>query len=282
MVFSGVLFTVADRFLIIGIVMAIICLISWVTVPVGPLLSGIWPRARNWIAFVSRAVAVSAGVAIVLLILFGVVPFPYGFRAPGVVKDFATERSSLANRAAGRSTPCSSGPAPTVKRGQPLVQLREPRIGTWNWHAQARLEEVNARLLNAMQTESADISPLTQLHDAAAAQLKKLSTDKENLIVRAPHDGIWVAPGIEDYTGRWLPRGGNLGLVVNPASFEFVASVLQEDVDALFTRQIISGAVGVGLNGDAGYRDDPVKTLAGHSRRTKNAPFRCARLEGRR
>src|SRR5262249_33929664 len=33
-VFTGVLFAVADRFLIIGIVMAVTCLISWVTVPI--------------------------------------------------------------------------------------------------------------------------------------------------------------------------------------------------------------------------------------------------------
>ncbi len=68
-------------------------------------------------------------------------------------------------------------------------------------------------------------------------------------MVRAPHDGVWVSPGIEDQAGRWLNRGAQLGLLVNPESFEFVATVMQEDVDALFGRQI-RGA-NVRLYGDA-------------------------------
>jgi putative peptide zinc metalloprotease protein len=38
--------------------------------------------------------------------------------------------------------------------------------------------------------------------------------------------------------GRWLVRGSRLGLVVNPAAFDFRAVVAQEDVDSLFARHI--------------------------------------------
>jgi putative peptide zinc metalloprotease protein len=256
-VFGKVLFTVADRFLIIGIVMAVVCLISWVTVPVVRFIRYLasnpqLDRVR------SRAVGVTlAGVAIVLVLL-GIVPFPSGFRAPGVV--IASQRTQIANHTAGMVETLLVKSGAAVKSGQPLLQLRNAELDDDLANTQARLDEVNARLLNAMQSESADISPLTQLHDAAAAQLKKLSADKENLIVRAPHDGIWVAPGIEDYVGRQLNRGSELGLLVNPAAFDFVVGVRQEDVEALFSRNI-SGA-SVRLNGDAGTSMAvPVKTL---------------------
>lgn len=246
-VFSGVLFAVADKFLIIGLVMAAVCLISWVTVPVIQFVRylGSAPQLDR---VRTRAIAITAGGVAVLLILLGVVPFPAGFRAPGVV--MASQRTQIANQTAGAVEALLVKPGVLVEAGQPLLQLRNRELDSDLAHTQAHLDEINARLLNAMQTNSADIAPLTKLHDSVAAQLKKLSTDKANLVVRAPHDGIWVAPGIEDYVGRQVNRGSDLGLLVNPAGFEFIASVRQEDVEGLFDREIHRAAVR--LNGDAG------------------------------
>ena len=103
-----------------------------------------------------------------------------------------------------------------------------------------------------MNKDSADIAPLTSLRDSVGEVLKKLLVDEDNLTVRARHDGVWVAPGIEDYVGRWLPRGAEVGLLANPAAFEFAATVMEEDVNALFAKKI-SGAT-VRLYGDAGEK----------------------------
>ena len=46
-----------------------------------------------------RAVGVTAGLAVVLIILLGIVPFPYSFRAPGVV--WRRSGSILVNETAG-------------------------------------------------------------------------------------------------------------------------------------------------------------------------------------
>ena len=245
-VFSGVLFTVADRFLIIGLVMAGVCLISWVTVPVIQFIrylaaSPQLDRVRT------RAVAVTACGAAVLLILLGVVPFPAGFRAPGVV--VSSQRTQIANQTSGAVEVLLVKSGSAVKAGQALLRLQNRELDADLASTQARLDEINARLLNAMQTNSADIAPLTQLRDSITAQWKKLSADKANLVVRAPHDGVWVAPGIEDYVGRQVNRGSDLGLLVNPAGFEFIAGVRQEDVEPLFSRDIRRAAVR--LNGDA-------------------------------
>lgn len=233
-VFSGVLLAVADRFLIIGIVMAIVCAISWVTVPLVRFVKYLASNARLERVRL-RAIGVTTGFAVVLLILLAVVPFPNSFRAPGVVK--AAERTQLANQTAGSIGAIMVPPGAQVKRGQPLLKLRNPELEQQLVAARARLEEVNARLLKAMKDESADVKPLSQLRESANAQLEKLSRDQQNLVVVARHDGAWVAPGIEDYIGRWMPRGSDLGLLVNPASFEFAATVMQEDVDAVLAQK---------------------------------------------
>ena len=61
-----------------------------------------------------------------------------------------------------------------------------------------------------------------------------------------------LAPGIQEFPGRWLLRGNALGLLVNPSAFEFVATVVQEDANALFARHIRGASVQ--LYGDAGTR----------------------------
>ena len=248
-VFSGVLLFVADRFLIIGIVMAVVCLISWAVVPAvrfvkylaaNPRLDRVRPRA----------IAVTVGIAAVLIILLAVVPFPYSFRAPGIV--IATQRTQIANETAGEVAELLVPSGSVVKRGQPLLRLKNSELSLQLADARAHLDEINARLLQAMNKDSADITPLTSLRDAVGDVLKKLSEDSKNLTVRARHDGVWVAPGVEDYIGRWLPRGEGLGLLANPAAFEFAATVREEDVNALFAKKIYGAKVR--LNGDAGRK----------------------------
>lgn len=245
-VFSGVLLVIADKFLIMGIVMAAVCLVSWAVVPVVRFVKYLssnprLDRVRH------RAVGVTAGIATFVIILLCVVPFPYSFRAPGIV--VATQRTEMVNETAGEVSKLLVTPGSFVKEGQPLVQLKNFELQLELADTRAHLDEVNARLLQAMDTNSADIQPLTRLRDSVSDELKKLTTDSDNLTIRARHDGVWVAPGIDEFIGRWLQRGSDVGLLANPASFEFDATVTEEDARNLFGKKI-NGA-NVRLWGDA-------------------------------
>ncbi|MBM3838955.1 MAG: hypothetical protein FJ398_13505 [Verrucomicrobia bacterium] len=152
-VFGAILLFVADRYLLLGVLMAAFCVVSWILVPMGKLLSYLAssPRlARHR----PRAVLATLGVFGFVLLLLNWVPMPSHFRAPGV-----------------------------------------------------------------------------------------LQADQSALIVRARHDGVWVAPQIEDSAGRWLARGTELGVVVNASSFEFLAPVSQTDGEALFGRRLLGAEV---------------------------------------
>jgi len=234
-VFSGVLLAVADRFLVIGIVMAIVCLISWVTVPIIKLVRYLASNPRlervRW-----RAIGIITAAAAVLLILLQVIPFPNHFRASGVVR--ARERTELVTDAAGAVVEILTPPGSRVAKGQPLLRMSNAEMEIDLAQTRARAGEVEARLLKAMKGETADLKPLMETKAAIGARLAKLQDDLAKLTVRARHDGVWIAPGIEDYLGRWLTRGSNLGLLVNPGAFEFVATVMQEDADALFAKQL--------------------------------------------
>ncbi len=233
-VFAGILLAIADRFLIIGLIMAGVCLISWVTVPLIKFIQYLAASPRL-VRARGRAIGVTCALAATVLVFLQLVPFPHHFRAPGVVR--ARERTEISSDSAGMVETMIAKPGARVVRGQPLLRMSNREMELELAQTAARAQEVRARLLKAQKDETADIKPLLQSQAAVAERLMKLRADAAALTIRARHDGVWVAPGIEDYLGRWLPRGSNLGLLVNPSVYEFVATVLQEDADRVFARQ---------------------------------------------
>jgi putative peptide zinc metalloprotease protein len=230
-VFGGVLLLVADRFLILGIIMAAACAVSWITVPVGKFIhylaaSPKLHRVR------SRAIGTTCALAVVLLVLLVVVPFPNHFRAPGVVQ--ARQRTDVTNNVAGRVAAILATPGARVAKGEPLVRLESPELELDLANARARRQEAADRLRQALSHTVADLKPLQSRLDSAEANLAKLEADEASLLLRAPEDGYWVAPRIEDIQGEFLARGTPLGLVIDPRKFEFVATVLQADADRVF------------------------------------------------
>lgn len=246
-VFTGVLLLVADRFLILGLIMAAVCAVSWVTVPVGKFLhylatSPRLQRVRH------RAWGISAALAAVLLLLLAIIPFPNHFRAPGVVQ--AEERTDVINDVAGVVQKLLVASGTPVSPGQPLVQLTNRELALDLADAQGVFREAEARFREALSRTNADLKPLASRLDSVSNRLAKLKADQAALTVRARHAGIWVAPRARDSIGRRIERGMLLGLVVNPASFEFVATVAQTDADAAFAQKPRRGEVR--LRGQAG------------------------------
>ena len=247
-VFSGVLLLMADRFLLLGIVMAAVCLVSWVAVPAGKFLRYLASSPRlqrvRW-----RAWGITAGLTGLALLLLAVIPFPSHFRAPGVVQ--AKQRSEVVNDVAGQVEKLLAEPGSRVSRGQPLLQLNNRELELELAVAVAQHQEAEARLRKALSETNADLRPLNSRLESVTKRLAKLELDETAMTIRARHDGVWVAPRAHDSLGRRLERGVPLGLVVNPKQVEFVAIVAQTDADAVFARQPHHGEVR--LRGQSGH-----------------------------
>jgi putative peptide zinc metalloprotease protein len=227
--------------------MAVVCAISWVLVPLGKFVKYLATSPqleRNRF----RAVAVSASVVFGILGFLQFVPLPSHFRAPGILE--AQEKNDEVNLAPGLVEALLTAPGGAVTNGQPLLRLRNRELELQHVAALARMEETQAMWRQAMQTNIANIKPIEQRLDSVRKQLKRLDSDLASLIVRAGQNGIWVSPDAKNFVNRWLPRGSNLGLVVNPKSFYFTATVAQTEVNRLFSRQI-HGAT-ARLRGEAG------------------------------
>ncbi|MGA1235721.1 MAG: peptidase M50 [Limisphaerales bacterium] len=246
-VFGGILLFVADRFLLLGILMTIVCAMTWVLIPVGKLavyLASSPALERNR----PRAILATLALAAVILGLLQGIPFPNRFRAPGILQ--ATERSVLITETPGQLTSILATPGEPVSAGQELARLTNPELEWSLAAAYARRTEVEHRIRQALREQTANLKPLEALLTSIQERVNKLERDQANLVLRAKHNGIWINPEVRDYVGRWLPRGTSLGLVVNGSSFEFRATVRQADVNYLFAHG--TPAATIRLHGQAG------------------------------
>jgi putative peptide zinc metalloprotease protein len=234
-VFGRILLFVADRLLLIGIIMAAVCAISWVFVPTVKFLKYLasdpkLDRRRP------RAVALTSALAALIVILLQFIPFPHHFRAPGVLE--AQAWTQVVNEAPGYLEQILVTPGNRVSKDQALATFVNPELELSYTAAKASKAEYDARLLQAMKMETANLKPLRSKLESINKHILRIEADRAALTLRARQDGIWVAPQFEEGKGRWIGRGTALGLIIDPTAFEFVATVLQEDVDSLFAQEI--------------------------------------------
>lgn len=234
-IFGGILLIVADHFFLIGILMAAACFVSWVTVPVGKFihyLAASPKLERNR----PRAIAVSAALLAFIIGLLQFVPFPSHFRAPGLMQ--AKQWTQVISEASGKVAEVLALPGTRVAAGQPLLRLDSTELVLELSHARASKAEIEARIRAARANASYNLKPLFEALETATNRIAKLLKDEAALTLCARHDGLWVAPEVKDYSGRWIPRGTPLGLLVNPAAFQFTSTVKQADAERLFGRDL--------------------------------------------
>lgn len=235
-VFTGIILFVADKFLLAGLIMALICVISWGIVPLYRLtiyLASSPRLARTR----TRAVSVCIGFFVLTGTLLGAIPFPNRFRAPGIIE--AVNYVRVVNDAPGYIIRILTTSGERVNAGTPLVMLADRELELEIAATVAQREETLALQLRALRTaEAADLEPVKKRLAAIDAKLATLRTQQQLLVVRARQSGIWVAPQIKDLVGAWVHRGAVIGQIVDPGKFRFSAVVSQGEAADLFNHTI--------------------------------------------
>jgi len=239
-VFTGILLFVADRFLLAGLLMALVCAVSWVLVPVLKFLhylatSPRLERSRT------RAVFVSAGAALALLVTIYIVPVPSNFSSPGVVR--ATEHAVVVNSVEGTVRDIVAPSGSRVAPGDPLVSLQNEAINIRLRETDGSLQEAYALRQRALLSSQADLASIDGLIESIQKRRARLAEQRESLTVHAEIPGVWVAPELEDLHGMWLRRGTPLGQLINDSGFYFTSVISQTDSSRVFADQIISANV---------------------------------------
>jgi putative peptide zinc metalloprotease protein len=253
--FVAITMFVADRFLLLGLIMAAVCIVTMGIVPLvrfGSYLlhSPHLDRHRG------RAVGVVAGFLAVVFAVLQWVPVWHSFRAPGILK--ADSFAEVSSASAGRLSEVLVPSGREVRAGEVLYRMSDPELRHRLMLADAEVREVGARYRRALLSASSDLETLTAYLASVEERRSQLRQQQADLEVKAPIDGTWVAPDIAERNGQWIPRGKPTGHVVDGSAFNFSAVVPQSEVSRLFSGQVRDSMVR--LRGQGG-RDIPVAGL---------------------
>ncbi len=247
LVFTGIVLFVADKFFIAGLIMAAVCVISWLIVPISRFINYLISSPRL-AKTRPRAAAVSFGTLAVVFVFLAVIPFPNRFRAPGVLE--AVQYIQVVNDAPGYVQAVLTPSGEWVREGNPLIQLKDQELDfEINATRAQRLETLQIEKV-VFQLQKADLEPIRKRLEVIESRLLDLQRQRADLLVKARQSGIWVAPQSNELVGAWIPRGSLVGEIVNEESFRFSAVVPQNEAANLFVDQIRKAEVR--LYGQAG------------------------------
>lgn len=247
LVAAAILLFVADQWFAVGVVFAATTLLMLVGMPARRLLQHLAGPAvyRNR----RRAVLATALVLAVPAALLAWLPVPDDIRAPGIVE--AVQYTRVTAASAGRLAAVRVASGERVAAGDVLLELSSPEL---DWEIQgvdAQLAEARMMLSAAIGRSPADIAPLERRIEALGARAGELRERRSELVIRAGHDGVWVAPALHERIGNWLPRGELLGELVDHGALRFTAVVSQEQADRLFGAPPEAGEIRLDGQADA-------------------------------
>ncbi len=215
---------IAEQYLDIGLLMALLLVISATVLPLIKLLRHLFSSpqlaSQRPRAIVSASVLALAGLG-----LLGWVPMPDRVRAAGVVESSVFRQLSC--ESAGFLAELLVKPGSRVNAGQMLVRLENPDLLLEIVASRMQLQQIQAQELKAQAMLLADLAPLRQQRLAAQASLADLESQREALTVVAPVSGIWSTGDVEQGRGRWFARGAAMGAIVEESGHRFVAILPQ-------------------------------------------------------
>jgi putative peptide zinc metalloprotease protein len=244
--FGGIILFVAGQWLLLGAIMAVIGVVTWGFVPLGKLVHylGSSPKLQRTRR---RAILVTAGAAAGLVALLGLVPVPDRFTAPGIVR--GENYTMVFTDSEGWYAELLAPSGTRVEPGQPLLRLRNQELELERESARAEEAEIIALERSALNQPGEGLEAVRERLKAVRQRQALITRLLEDLELRAPAAGLWVAPPAAELAGRWLPRGAVVGEILDPGKLYFSAVVKQEDAANLFGKEL--KVAGVRLKGEA-------------------------------
>ncbi len=254
----SIFFVLAEHFLGIGLLLACFIVTLWMILPAFKFIRYLAtdPFLRTCR---TRAITLSLGTFAALALLLALVPVPHHFFAGGIVE--ADTSRQIYNETGGYLREIVAPPGSRVHAGDVLARLNDPLIQWKIQRGESQVKEAEG-LLNSLSDDSrvAAQSARTQI-DSARASLQELRTEQRNTEVRAPIDGIWVAPQLSEQFGAWMPRGTILGEVIQPDRFRFLAVVQQDAAADLFSGSLHSAVVRLRGQSGAAIRVSDIRVI---------------------
>ncbi|MBS0126827.1 peptidase M50 [Thetidibacter halocola] len=222
---------IASKFFIVGILLALMALANMF---VWPVLKGLKFVLTNKALKERRGRAIAWTVVLAALPIGFVtaVPLPYATVVQGVV--LPPQVAVVRTEAEGFLTAIAEDR--DLRATQPLVALSDPMLGTQEAILTAQLDEMRQRLGAAVVLDQVAAQALraqiAHLEGALALERRRVAT----LDVVAPRDGVFLTNIADRHIGRLVPKGSEVGYLVQPGELVVRAVVPQTRIDLVRQR----------------------------------------------
>lgn len=216
---------------VLGVLMALAGIVTWLFVPVGKLVRYLaldpeLHRKRT------GATAFSLAVAAAVVVIIGLIPFWVHYQGEGVTE--ALQRDVLHAETPGFVQQVLVNDGDQVKKGQTLLICRDDDLdaaiaGTRSELRRWQLMETQGSVEDPSRGNSAEAAVIA-LQKQLADELRR----QRALTVKAPFDGVVVAPHLRDMPGKFVQRGEELAMVAQTNKL-LVRLVLDQDDAELMT-----------------------------------------------
>lgn len=231
MVFTLIILFVADKFFGLGLIAAVVGGFTLLILPVYQYIRYL-AREPRLIRRRPRAIAVTAiGLALVVGFL-AFYPWPNHTYAPGMLQ--ARQEARVLTQADGNIASLVVESGQQVHAGDLLIRMTNPELELQLTSAEAQVRQARLQENVAREHGGSSLRVLQRRREAAEAELADLQHRHRDLELRAPLSGIWVSPRAHDLVGELTARGRLVGQIIQPADFEFVAVIAQDDSARLF------------------------------------------------
>jgi putative peptide zinc metalloprotease protein len=230
LVVVAILLYLADQLFLLGVLFALMTVLTWFVLPLGKGLKYVFtsPRIRR---VRGRAVAVSTAMAGVAVVLLALLPAPFRTRAEGVV--WIPDEAIVRAEVDGFVDRVTATPGATVQSGELLMLCRDPELTKDVKVFEAQLQEIKARIREQTVTDLVKSKILEEEQRYIEERLVRAREREADLIIRSKTRGTFVLPKAEDLPGRFMKRGEVLAHVVDVNTIIVRTIVDQNDIDLI-------------------------------------------------
>ena len=264
-IFVGVMIILMVTYTIpvLGILMAIGGLLTWLVVPWVKLFKyhTIEPelhrkRGRAWLT-----VGIVGAAAVILL---GLINFPVRVYAEGVADP--QQRDVVRASTPGFVKEIVAKPGQRLKAGDVILVAEDRELEAQILKKEAEIRATQAAIRNAGAKDQAQRQIFQERERALGQQLAEFQRQRDELTLRARIDGYLIAPKIHEMQGKFLQKGEDVGIVATLDRLEIHAVIDQRDAELAHAKGNLADPAPevrlVGWPNRVLYADNPYVTSA--------------------
>jgi len=160
-----------------------------------------------------RAISVIASVIAALALFVFIIPMPLNTLTEGVV--WMPDKSQLRASTNGFVEQVLVKHGEQVMKGKPLIVTRDPLIKARLELLKAQYRELSIEYIELVKQDVVQAGIMKEEMNLVQGRIALLEEQIAELIMKSPHDGIFVMPGSSEMQGYFVKQGDPIAYIIN-------------------------------------------------------------------